>query len=118
MVEWWIEHTGRWAKVGLATNQQDGKAQQLHQQECKVVHQLSLNYLLRLVALCLVFSFNVMAELSQIWASVLLLTKTQDGAECVEEGDDVEEDEGGEDGRAETDFVLIAKRLHLKSSKC
>ena len=48
----------------------------------------------------------------------LNLMKTQDGSECVKESNDVEEDEGGEDGTAETDFVLKAIHLHLKSSKC
>ena len=45
------------------------------------------------------------------------LAKTKDGVECVKESNDVKEDEGGEDGGAETNFVLIAEPLHLKSSK-
>ena len=46
----------------------------------------------------------------------MYLIKTKDGAECVKESNDVEEDEGGEDGTAETNLIPIAK--HLKSSKC
>ena len=116
------KHMGMWVSY-----QQDEEAQQLNQEKCTAVNDLSTNnYLLTLQYLCFVVftganvsSVNPMARFfrpQRNWASIMYLIKTKDGAECVKESNDVEEDEGGEDGTTETNLIPIAK--HLKSSKC